>query len=175
VTSTPPDAVRVLLRRLHPDVPIPRPAHPGDAGVDLVTTADVRLDPGERTVVGTGIAIALPNGYAAFVHPRSGLAARHGVTVVNAPGTVDAGYRGEIKIVLVNHDTAHPVRLERGERVAQLVVQRVEHVAFVEVDQLPGSARGEGGYGSTGTAPLSTPSAPTSVSAPAGAAPPSKE
>lgn len=175
MTSTPPDAVPVLLRRLHPDVPVPRPAHPGDAGVDLVTTTDVRLDPGERTVVGTGIALALPHGYAAFVHPRSGLAARHGVTVVNAPGTVDAGYRGEIKIVLVNHDTQHPVRLAAGERVAQLVVQRVEHVAFVEVDRLPGSARGEGGYGSTGTAPLPAPSSPTSVSAPQGAAPPSKE
>ena len=175
MTSTPTDPVPVLLRRLDPDVPVPRAAHPGDAGVDLVTTSDVTLGPGDRTVVGTGIAIALPNGYAAFVHPRSGLAARHGVTVVNAPGTVDAGYRGEIKIVLINHDTAHPVRLQRGERVAQLVVQRVERVAFVEVDQLPGSARGDGGYGSTGTAPLSTPSESTSVSAPIGAAPASKE
>ena len=175
MTSTPADAVPVLLRRLSPDVPVPRAAHPGDAGVDLVTTTDVSLGPGERTVVGTGIAIALPNGYAAFVHPRSGLAARHGVTVVNAPGTVDAGYRGEIKIVLVNHDPQHPVRLHRGERVAQLVVQRVENVAFVEVDQLPGSARGDSGYGSTGTAPLSTPSESTSVSATVGDTPPSKE
>jgi dUTP pyrophosphatase len=175
VTSPPPDAVPVLLRRLQPDVPVPRPAHPGDAGVDLVTTTDVTLEPGERAVVGTGIAVAIPDGYAAFVHPRSGLAARHGVTVVNAPGTVDAGYRGEIRIVLVNHDTQHAVRLRRGERVAQLVVQRVERIGFVEVDMLPGSARGEGGYGSTGTAPLSTASAPISAPATAGATPPSKE
>jgi dUTP pyrophosphatase len=160
---------------LDPDVPVPRSAHPGDAGVDLVTTSDVTLDPGERAVVGTGIALALPHGYAAFVHPRSGLAARHGVTVLNAPGTVDAGYRGEIKIVLVNHDSQRSVCLERGERVAQLVVQRVEQVAFVEVDQLPGSARGDGGYGSTGTAPLATSGVPLSSSTPAGAPPPSKE
>jgi dUTP pyrophosphatase len=144
--------VEVLLRRLDPDVPLPRYAHPGDAGADLVTTRDVRLEPGERAMVGTGLAIALPDGYAAFVHPRSGLAARHGVGIVNAPGTVDAGYRGEIRVLLVNHDHASAVELHRGERIAQLVVQRVEHARFVVVDTLPGSARGDGGYGSTGTA-----------------------
>ena len=101
-------------------------------------------------MVPTGIALALPEGYVALVHPRSGLAARHGVSIVNAPGTVDAGYRGEIKVLLVNHDTANTVRLQRGDRIAQLVVQRVERARFHEVDRLPGSARGEGGHGSTG-------------------------
>lgn len=144
--------VEVLLRRLDPDVPLPRYAHPGDAGADLVTTRDVRLGPGERAMVGTGLAIALPDGYVAFVHPRSGLAARHGVGIVNAPGTVDAGYRGEIRVMLVNHDPSSAVELHRGDRIAQLVIQRVEHARFVVVDTLPGSARGDGGYGSTGTA-----------------------
>jgi dUTP diphosphatase len=142
--------VDVLIRRLDPGVPIPTFAHPGDAGADLVTTTDVELAPGQRATVGTGLAIALPAGYAAFVHPRSGLAARSGVTLVNAPGTVDAGYRGEIRCILVNTDTGNSVRLHRGDRIAQLVVQRVEQVRFHEVAQLPGSARGEGGHGSTG-------------------------
>lgn len=115
-----------------------------------MAAVDVELEPGERAMVPTGVAIALPDGYAAFVHPRSGLAARFGVGIVNAPGTVDAGYRGEIKILLVNHDRQSPVRLARGDRIAQLVVQRVERVRFHEVDLLPGSARGEGGHGSTG-------------------------
>jgi dUTP pyrophosphatase len=140
----------VLIRRLDADVPLPSYAHPGDAGADLVTTADVTLKPGERTLVGTGVAIALQDGFAAFVHPRSGLAARHGVTIVNAPGTVDAGYRGEIKVCLVNLDPAAEVTLRRGDRIAQLVVQRVEKARFVEVDTLPGSARGDNGHGSTG-------------------------
>jgi dUTP diphosphatase len=140
----------VLIRRLDPDVPVPAYAHPGDAGADLVTTADVTLKPGERALVGTGIAIALQDGYAAFVHPRSGLAAKHGVSIVNAPGTVDAGYRGEIKVCLVNLDPAAPVTLHRGDRIAQLVIQQVEKARFVEVETLPGSARGDGGYGSTG-------------------------
>lgn len=144
--------VEVLLRRLDPDVPVPHYAHPGDAGADLVTTQDVRIGAGERVVVGTGLAIALPNGYAAFVHPRSGLAARHGLGIVNAPGTIDAGYRGEIRVVLVNHDPDKAVELRRGDRIAQLVIQRVERARFVVVDTLPGSSRGEGGYGSTGTA-----------------------
>lgn len=148
VTSAPVD---VLLRRVDPDVPLPRYAHPGDAGADLVTTRDVRLQPGERSLVGTGVAIALPDGFAAFVHPRSGLAARHGITIVNAPGTIDAGYRGEIKVVLVNLDGSTPVELRRGDRIAQLVIQRVERARFVLVDSLPGTARGDGGYGSTGT------------------------
>ncbi len=142
--------VQVLISRLDPAVPLPSYAHPGDAGADLVTTEDVELGPGERRLVPTGIAIALPDGYAAFVHPRSGLAARHGLSIVNAPGTVDAGYRGEIKVALVNLDPATPIRLRRGDRIAQLVVQRVEHATFAEVDALPDSVRGEGGYGSTG-------------------------
>lgn len=144
------DQIDVLLTRLDPGVPVPAYAHPGDAGADLVTTVDVRLEPGERAMVPTGVAIALPEGYVALVHPRSGLAARFGVSIVNAPGTVDAGYRGEIKVVLVNLDPRDPVVLHRGDRVAQLVLQRVEQARFVEVDALPGSARGDGGYGSTG-------------------------
>ncbi|MFC7218561.1 dUTP diphosphatase [Streptomyces polyrhachis] len=142
--------VDVLLRRLDPEVPPPSYAHPGDAGLDLVTTESVELPPGERAMVGTGISLALPAGYAAFVHPRSGLAARCGVTVLNAPGTVDAGYRGEVKVILQNLDPRRSVRIERLDRVAQLVIQRVEVVRFHEVEELPGSARGEGGHGSTG-------------------------
>jgi dUTP pyrophosphatase len=142
--------VEVLIRRVDPEAPLPEYAHPGDAGADLVTTVDVVLAPGERALVPTGIAIALPAGYAAFVHPRSGLAARLGLSIVNTPGTVDAGYRGEIKVLLVNHDPSAEVRLRRGDRVAQLVVQQVERARFVEVDRLPGSDRGDGGYGSTG-------------------------
>jgi dUTP pyrophosphatase len=142
--------VEVQITRLSPDVPLPSYAHPGDAGADLVTTVDVHLEPGERVLVPTGVAIALPEGFVALVHPRSGLAARFGVSIVNAPGTVDAGYRGEIKVLLVNLDPREAVRLGRGDRVAQLVVQRVEQARFVEVDRLPGSVRGDGGYGSTG-------------------------
>ena len=151
------DGVRVQITRIDPGVPLPAYAHPGDAGADLVTVSDVDLPPGERIIVGTGVAIALPEGYVAFVHPRSGLAARHGLSVVNTPGTVDAGYRGEIKVCLINHDTREPVRLRRGDRIAQLVVQRVEHARFDEVVELPGSARGSGGYGSTGLATAAGP------------------
>lgn len=140
----------VEIVRLDPGLPVPSYAHPGDAGADLYAAEDVTLKPGERAVVPTGVAIALPEGYAAFVHPRSGLATRHGVSIVNAPGTVDAGYRGEIKVTLVNHDPEEPVALRRGDRIAQLVVQRVERVAFREVAALPESARGAGGFGSTG-------------------------
>jgi dUTP pyrophosphatase len=142
--------VEVLITRLDPDVPLPSYARQDDAGADLVCAEDVDLAPGQRAVVGTGIAIALPPGYAAFVHPRSGLAARHGVTLVNAPGTIDAGYRGEIKVVLLNTDPATPVSFRRGDRIAQLVVQRVERAAFREVAALPDSARGDNGFGSTG-------------------------
>ncbi len=150
-TTTPDGStVDVLVRLLDDGIPAPSYAHPGDAGADLVTTVDVDLPPGGRAVVPTGVAIALPDGYAAFVHPRSGLAAKHGVTVVNAPGTIDAGYRGEIKVVLLNTDAAEPVRLRRGDRVAQLVVQRVERARFLEAERLPGSHRGEGGFGSSG-------------------------
>jgi dUTP diphosphatase len=144
------ERVEVLIRRLDEGLPLPGQAHPGDAGYDLYLTADVEIAPGQRVVVGTGVCIALPAGYAGFVHPRSGLAARHGVTIVNAPGTVDAGYRGEIKVILLNSDTEHPVRFRRGDRIAQLVIQRVERPVFIEVTSLPGSHRGAGGHGSTG-------------------------
>ncbi len=129
---------------------VPSYAHPGDAGADLVTTSDVRLAPGERAVVGTGVAIALPEGYAGFVHPRSGLAARVGLSIVNAPGTIDSGYRGEIRVCLVNLDPVEPIVLRRGDRIAQLVVQKVEHAEFIEVERLDETVRGAGGYGSTG-------------------------
>ena len=148
--------VEVLIRRLDASVPLPSYAHPGDAGADLTTTVDCSLAPGERALLPTGISLALPDGYAAFVHPRSGLAVRCGVSIVNAPGTVDAGYRGEVKVVLVNSDPRHDVVLRRGDRIAQLVIQRVEKARFVEVDTLPGSARGEGGHGSTGGAAAAT-------------------
>jgi dUTP pyrophosphatase len=148
--NRPGEGADVLIKRLDPGLPLPAFAHPGDAGADLFAAADVDLAPGERVLVPTGVAIALPAGYAAFVHPRSGLAARHGVTVVNAPGTVDAGYRGEIKVTLLNTDSSRPVSFRRGDRIAQLVIQRVEQVLFHEVDMLPGSARGDGGFGSTG-------------------------
>jgi dUTP pyrophosphatase len=142
--------VEVPIHRLDADLPPPSYAHPGDAGADLHAAEDVELLPGERAVVGTGLAIALPDGYAAFVHPRSGLAAKYGVTLVNAPGTVDAGYRGEIRVTLLNTDTKDTVRLRRGDRIAQLVIQKVERAAFFEVDRLSGSARGADGFGSTG-------------------------
>jgi dUTP pyrophosphatase len=150
MTMTEAGTVDVLISRLDPDLPLPRYAKPGDAGADLVTAEDVDLGPGERALVRTGIAIALPDGYAAFVHPRSGLAARHGVTVVNAPGTIDAGYRGEIKVILLNTDAGRPVSFRRGDAIAQLVVQRVERAAFREVTALPSSDRGADGFGSTG-------------------------
>lgn len=145
-----PHEVEILIRRLDEGVPVPAYAHPGDAGADLATTVDVTLQPGERAMVPTGISLALPLGFVALVHPRSGLAARCGISIVNAPGTVDAGYRGEVKVMLINLDPAEPVTLRRGDRIAQLVVQRVERARFVEVDRLPESARGAGGYGSTG-------------------------
>ena len=149
------------MLRLDPDLPLPAYAHPGDAGADLVTAVDVMLAPGERALVPTGVALALPEGYVALVHPRSGLAARHGVSLVNTPGTIDAGYRGEIKVLFINHDPHEPVELRRGDRVAQLVVQRFERAAFVVVDELPASRR-DRGYGSTGGfgSPLSRPTSP---------------
>jgi dUTP pyrophosphatase len=152
VTSAdhPDDPVEVAVVRLDPELPLPSYAHPGDAGADLVTAVDVHLSPGERALVPTGVALALPPGHVGLVHPRSGLAARHGLSIVNTPGTIDAGYRGEIKVLLVNHDLHEPIELRRGDRVAQLVVQRYEHVAFREVETLPDTVRGTGGYGSTG-------------------------
>ena len=149
--------LEIQVLRLDPDLPLPAYAHPGDAGADLLTTVEVTLAPGERMLVPTGVAIALPDGFVALVHPRSGLAARHGLSIVNTPGTVDAGYRGEIKVLLVNHDPREPIELRRGDRIAQLVVQRVERAVFVEVDRLPDSARGGGGYGSTGGFAAATP------------------
>ena len=137
------------------DVPIiaaqvPAYAHPGDAGVDLVSTEALRLEPGQRALVGTGVRIALPDGYVAFVVPRSGLAARHGITIVNSPGTVDAGYRGEIKVSLLNTDASQAYDVAVGDRIAQVIIMPVPRVRFVAVDELPDSARGEGGFGSTG-------------------------
>jgi dUTP pyrophosphatase len=142
--------VAVLLRRLDPQIPAPDYSRDGDAGADLRTTVDVEIAPGERTTVPTGVAVALPGGYAGFVHPRSGLAALHGLTIVNAPGTIDSGYRGEIKVTLLNTDRSEPIRLSRGDRIAQLVVQPVVRAAFHEVDELPDSERGTEGFGSSG-------------------------
>lgn len=142
--------VPVLIERLDPQLPLPAYEHPGDAALDLRARERVVLRPGERALVPTGIAIALPDGYAAYVHPRSGLALRRGLGMVNAPGVIDAGYRGEIGVILVNHDHADDIVLERGDRIAQLVVAQVARAALVEVSELPGSHRGQGGFGSTG-------------------------
>ncbi|MCO8270897.1 dUTP diphosphatase [Actinoplanes sp. TRM 88003] len=142
--------VVIPIRRLDPDLPLPAYAHPGDAGADLVAAEGVDLAPGQRAKVRTGIAVAIPEGYVGLVHPRSGLAARLGVTVLNAPGTVDAGYRGEILVILVNHDPVNTVKIARGDRIAQLVVQRVERASFQVVDELDDTSRGAGGHGSTG-------------------------
>lgn len=150
MTSANPERVRVGLTRLDPGMPVPRYAHPGDAGADLAIAEDCELAPGERRLVGTGLAIALPEGWAGFVHPRSGLAARAGLTIVNSPGTVDCGYRGEIRVCLLNTDSDEPIRLSRGDLIAQLVVQRVAHAEFELLDELPASRRGQGGHGSTG-------------------------
>jgi dUTP pyrophosphatase len=143
-------APELPVRRLDPGLPLPAYAHPGDAGADLCAAEEVVLPPGGRATVGTGIALAVPDGYAAFVHPRSGLAARHGITLVNAPGTVDAGYRGEVRVVLLNTDAGEPFTVHRGDRIAQLVVQPVARARFLDVAELPASPRGEGGFGSTG-------------------------
>jgi dUTP pyrophosphatase len=144
------DAPELPVRRLDPGLPLPAYAHPGDAGADLCAATEVVLPPGGRATVGTGIAVAVPDGYAAFVHPRSGLASRHGITLVNAPGTVDAGYRGEVKVVLLNTDPAEPFTVRRGDRIAQLVVQPVTRARFLDSDELPPTPRGDGGFGSTG-------------------------
>ena len=143
-------SVQVLITRLDESVPMPSYAKPGDAGADLTARVDVTLQPGERALVPTGISIALPNGYVALVHPRSGLAIKHGVTMVNSPGTVDAGFRGERQIILINHDPKEAISFKKGDRIAQLVIQQVERANFVEVQSLPGSDRGTGGFGSTG-------------------------
>src|SRR3954471_7838372 len=140
----------VQLKMLDDGLEPPAYAHPGDAGADLRTRIDFRLGPGERILVPTGVSLALPHGYVALIHPRSGLATKHGLTIVNAPGTVDAGYRGEIAVTLLNTDSSETLNFKRGDRIAQLVIQRVETAAFELVEELPGSVRGAGGFGSTG-------------------------
>jgi dUTP pyrophosphatase len=140
----------VLIKRLDPSVPLPTYAKAGDAGADLTTRIDFTINPGERMLVPTGISIALPNGYVALVHPRSGLAIKHGISMVNTPGTIDAGYRGELQVILINHDLAQSVSFKKGDRIAQLVIQKVELADFVEVENLPGSERSVDGFGSTG-------------------------
>jgi dUTP pyrophosphatase len=143
--------LHVPLIALDPDLPLPAYARPGDAGADLHAREGAKLlRGGGRALVPTGVALALPDGVAAFVHPRSGLALRHGVTCLNAPGTIDSGYRDEIKVLLVNTDPDHDYEVARGDRIAQLVVQKVEHAVFSSVDELPASARGTGGFGHTG-------------------------
>jgi dUTP pyrophosphatase len=142
--------LHVLITRLDPSVPLPSYAKGGDAGADIVSRIDITLQPGERALVPTGISIALPDGYVALVHPRSGLAVKHGVTMVNAPGTVDAGYRGELQCIMINHDPKESITFHKGDRIAQLVIQKVERAQFIEVENLPGSGRGTGGFGSTG-------------------------
>jgi len=144
--------MKVLITRLDPDLPLPRFAKGGDAGADVYSRIDISIAPGERALVPTGIAIALPQGFAAFAHPRSGLAMKHGISMVNAPGTIDAGFRGELQIILINHDLKETFSIKRGDRIAQLVFQRVENPEFVEVEELPGSGRGQEGFGSTGRA-----------------------
>jgi dUTP pyrophosphatase len=142
--------LQVLITRLDPSIPLPSYAKGGDAGADIVSRIDITLQPGERALVPTGISIALPDGYVALVHPRSGLAVKHGVTMVNAPGTVDAGYRGELQCIMINHDPKESITFHKGDRIAQLVIQKVERAQFIEVENLPGSGRGTGGFGSTG-------------------------
>lgn len=142
--------MEVLIKRLDPSVPMPSYAKGGDAGADIATRIDFTLKAGERMLVPTGISIALPNGYVALVHPRSGLAIKYGISMVNTPGTVDAGFRGELQVILINHDLTESVSFKKGDRIAQLVIQQVERAKFVEVTQLPGSDRATGGFGSTG-------------------------
>ena len=142
--------MEVLIKRLDPSVPMPSYAKGGDAGADIATRIDFTLKAGERMLVPTGISIALPNGYVALVHPRSGLAIKYGISMVNTPGTVDAGFRGELQVILINHDLTESVSFKKGDRIAQLVIQQVERAEFVEVTQLPGSDRATGGFGSTG-------------------------
>ena len=142
--------LQVLITRLDADLPLPQYAKGGDAGADIYSRIDFTLAPGERALIPTGISIALPDGYVTLVHPRSGLAIKHGVTMVNTPGTVDAAYRGELQCILINHDPKESVSFKRGDRIAQLVFQKVERAEFIEVEHLPGSGRGDGGFGSTG-------------------------
>ena len=142
--------VKVLITRLDPSVPLPKYGKPGDAGADLASRIDFTLPAGERALIPTGISVALPPGYVALVHPRSGLAIKNGISMVNTPGTVDASYRGELQIILINHDKSEDFVIKKGDRIAQLVIQKVEQAEFIEVDALPGTDRGAGGFGSTG-------------------------
>jgi dUTP pyrophosphatase len=142
--------VEVMITRTGPDVPVPAYAHPGDAGADLHAAHDVTLEPGERALVATGVALAIPDGHVGLVHPRSGLAARHGISMVNAPGTIDAGYRGEVLVNLVNLDPREAFTVRRGDRIAQLVVQQVALCEFLEVDSLDDTPRGDTGHGASG-------------------------
>ena len=142
--------VQILITRLDPSIQAPAYAKPGDAGADLCSRVDYVLEPGERALIPTGISVALPHGYVALVHPRSGLAIKHGISMVNTPGTVDAAFRGELQIILINHDIREAFTIRKGDRIAQLVIQKVEHADFVEVDSLPGTHRADGGFGSTG-------------------------
>jgi dUTP pyrophosphatase len=143
--------LKVLVTRIDKSMPTPSYAKGGDAGADLSTAIDFTIAPGERKLIPTGISIALPDGYAAFVHPRSGLAIKYGVSMVNTPGTIDAGYRGELQVILINHDLTQSASFKKGDRIAQLVFQKVERAEFVEVTHLPGSQRASGGFGSTGS------------------------
>jgi len=143
-------SVDILITRLDPSVPLPAYAKPGDAGADLCSRIDAVIEPGERALIPTGISIALPNGYVALVHPRSGLAIKHGISMVNTPGTVDAAFRGELQVILINHDPREAFAIKKGDRIAQMIIQKVERAEFVEVSSLPGTHRSDGGFGSTG-------------------------
>ena len=140
----------IRCTQMHSDLPLPKYAHVGDAGADLVSAENLTLEPGMRAAVATGLCVEIPLGYVGLVHPRSGLALKHGISMVNTPGTIDAGYRGEIKVILINHDPKDSFEIKRGDRIAQLVIQKVEIAFFEQVESLEGSARGEGGFGSTG-------------------------
>lgn len=142
--------MEIVVKLLDEDMPMPTYAHDGDAGADLRSSVDLILEPGERAMVPTGIALAIPEGFAGFVQPRSGLAAKHGIGVVNAPGLIDSGYRGEIKVILINLDKSRAFQISRDDKIAQLVIQKVETISFKSVDELPDTTRGDGGFGSTG-------------------------
>ena len=144
--------LEITVKRLHEDAQLPRFVHGTDAGADLCSVEDVVLEPGERALVSTGFAMALPESYAAFIQPRSGMAAKHGISVVNTPGTIDAGYRGEIKVILINHDLRESYTVAKGDRIAQMIIQKIEQPNFKEVAVLAEGERGENGFGSTGIA-----------------------
>jgi dUTP pyrophosphatase len=142
--------IDVLIKQLDESLPLPKIANPGDAAVDIYSRVDTVIEAGQRALVPTGISIALPNGFAAFVLPRSGLALKHGISMVNAPGLIDSGYRGEISVILINHDPVQDFSISKGDRIAQLMLQEISSVNWHVVETLPGSMRGEGGFGSSG-------------------------